>query len=57
MLTIFLLESLKKKDNSVDQDVDERIILKCILGKLGKSVWTGYIWSRKGTVGGVLSTW
>jgi hypothetical protein len=33
---------------------NERIILKWMLGKLGRTVWTGFIWRRIGTVGGLL---
>jgi hypothetical protein len=43
--------------HSEDLDVDGWIILKWILGKQGGKVWTGCIWLRVGTSGGLLSTW
>jgi hypothetical protein len=49
--TEFAWESLKKiyfKD-----EVNEWVILKCIWNKLNWSVWTGLIWLRIGTSGGV----
>jgi hypothetical protein len=39
----FLLESLKRIDQSEDVGVDGRIILKCILEEYGLRVWTGFI--------------
>jgi hypothetical protein len=48
------LESLKGKDHSEDLGIDERIILKWILGKYGLGVWTGFIWLRMGIGGGLL---
>jgi hypothetical protein len=32
--------------------VDRRIILECILGKLGGKLWTEFIWLRQGPVVG-----
>jgi len=34
-----------------------KIILEWILGKQGGTVWTGCIWLRMGTCGGILWTW
>jgi hypothetical protein len=39
MRTKFWLEILKGRDHSEDLDVDERIILKWILGKSGLGLW------------------
>jgi hypothetical protein len=33
-----------------------RILLKWMLGKYGKKMWTGFIWFRMGTIGGTLLT-
>jgi hypothetical protein len=41
------------RDHSEDLNVDGKIILKRIFGKLGVGVWTGLIWLRIET-GGVL---
>jgi hypothetical protein len=35
-------------------DVDGKIILEWILGKQNVIVWTGFIWIRIGTSGGIL---
>jgi hypothetical protein len=48
--------SYEGEDNSKNQDVDGRIILKLILEKQVRKAWTGYIWLRTGTSGGFLST-
>jgi hypothetical protein len=42
----FWSENLKGGHRSEDLGVDGRIILKCILGKWGGNVWTGFIWIR-----------
>jgi hypothetical protein len=47
-----IAESLR----NTDQGVDGRMILKCILGNYGWSVWFGLIWLRLGTNGGLLLT-
>jgi hypothetical protein len=39
----------------VDPSVDERIILKWIFGRLDGGAWTGSIWLRIGTGGGLLN--
>jgi hypothetical protein len=41
------------KRHSENLSVDERIILKCILGKYGWRVWIGLIWFRIGAGGGL----
>jgi hypothetical protein len=40
------------RDYSEDLSIDERIILKWILGKYGGKLWTGCVWFRIGTSGG-----
>jgi hypothetical protein len=51
MHTKFWLEG---GDHSEDLGIDERILLKCILGKQGLRVWIGLIWLRIGTSGRLL---
>jgi hypothetical protein len=50
----FWTGNLTGKEHSEDLGVDGRIILEWILGKEGGYVWTGYIWLRIGTSGGLL---
>jgi hypothetical protein len=52
--TKFRSENLKGKDHSEDLDIDGKIISEWILGKYGGMVWTGFIWLRIGTSGGIL---
>jgi hypothetical protein len=47
------LRNLKRKNHSEDMGVDG-IILKWILEKKRVMVWTGFIWLRIGTSGGLL---
>jgi hypothetical protein len=47
-----LMENLKGKDHPEDLDVDERIILKRILRKYIRRVWTELNFLRMGTVSG-----
>jgi len=42
------------KGHLEDVGVDGKIILERILGKYGGKVWTGCIWLRIGTSGGLL---
>jgi len=44
----FRSKNLKGRDHSV---------LEWSLGKLRGDVWTGWIWLRRGTSGGLLWTW
>jgi hypothetical protein len=37
-----------------DLGIDGRTILEWILGKEGDKLWTGFIWLRIGTSGGLL---
>jgi hypothetical protein len=46
----FGLKILRGRDHSEDLEVDVKIILELILGK----VWTGFIWLRTGSSGGLL---
>jgi hypothetical protein len=48
------MENLKGRDNSENLGEDGKIILKWILGKQGGKVWTGCIWLRTRTSGGLL---
>jgi hypothetical protein len=48
------LGSVKGRDHSEDLGIDGRIILKWIARKKSGSVWTGLIWLRIGTAGGLL---
>jgi hypothetical protein len=44
-------ENLTGRDHSEDLDIDGKIILEWILGKLGGKLWTGCIWLRIWTTG------
>jgi hypothetical protein len=44
----------REGDHLGDLDVDGRIILEWLLKKYGVSVWTGFIWPKKGSSGGLL---
>jgi hypothetical protein len=50
----FWSENLKGRDHSKDLDVDGKIILEYILRKKGGKAWSGFIWIRIGTIGGLL---
>jgi hypothetical protein len=54
MQTIIRLENLKRSDHLEYVRVDGKIILKWILGEWGGKVWTGCIWLRIRTIGGLL---
>jgi len=53
--TIFI-GKLKGKKRLEGVEVDERIILKSVLKKQDTRVWTGFIWLRKVSGGGLLWT-
>jgi hypothetical protein len=52
-----LVRKLKERDHSEERDVIGRIILEWILERYDGVVWTGLIWLRIGTSGGLLLTW
>jgi hypothetical protein len=54
MHTKFGSENLKRRDVLRDLGVDMRIIFKRILKKSGFWIWTGFIWTRTGSSGGLL---
>jgi hypothetical protein len=51
---IFHHESQKERDHWEDQDVGGWTILKWILERQDEIVWSGLIWLRIGTSGGLL---
>ena len=52
--TGFWRVNLKEIDYLKDPGVDVRVILRCIFGKWDEGAWTGFIWLRIGTGGGIL---
>jgi hypothetical protein len=48
------LENLKGRNQLEDLGVDGMIILEWILGTNDGKLWTGFIWLRIGTSGGLL---
>jgi hypothetical protein len=56
MCVIFWFENLKGRDYLENLGTDKRKILEWMLGKYGGKVWTGFIWLRIGTSGGLLQT-
>jgi hypothetical protein len=53
MHTIFWLENPKRRDHSGDLGVGGKIILELISGRYGRKLWTGFIWLRKVSSGGL----
>jgi hypothetical protein len=49
-----LLGKREGRDNWEDLGVDGKIILEWILRISGEEVWSGCIWLRRGTSGGIL---
>jgi len=52
--TGFWWEDLEERGHLEDQDIDGRIILRCIFRKCDVRVWIGSIWLRIGAGGGHL---
>jgi hypothetical protein len=52
--TGFSSENVKEGDCLEDQDVDGRMILELRLSKSDGRVWTGFIWRRIESSGGVV---
>jgi hypothetical protein len=48
------MENLKGSGHLEDLSLGGKIILELILGKRGRKVWTGFIWLKIGTSGGLL---
>ena len=53
--TVFWWRHLRERDHLGDPGVDGRIILRLIFRKWDVEAWTGPIWLRIGTGGGMLS--
>jgi hypothetical protein len=51
---IVFWESQKGRHHLEDLDIGGRIILRCILEKHDKVIWTGLIWLRTGICGELL---
>jgi hypothetical protein len=54
MSAVFWLRKLKGRGHLEDLGVDGKIILEWILGQYGGRVWTGLVYFRIGTSGGLL---
>ena len=46
--------NLGERDNTEDPGLDGRIIIRWIFRKWDEGTWTGLIWLRTGTGGGIL---
>jgi hypothetical protein len=47
---------MKGRDHLEELEVDGKILVEWILNNYGGRVWTGFIWLRLGTSGGVFRT-
>jgi hypothetical protein len=52
-----LVSNLNDRDSLEDQDINGRIILKCILKIYDGRPWTGLIELRKGAISGLFLGW
>jgi hypothetical protein len=52
--TRFCWRELKGRNHLEDLLIDERIILKWVIKKSDGRIWTGLIWLRRGSCGGLL---
>jgi len=52
--TRFCWRELKGRNHLEDLLIDERILLKWVLKKSDGGIWTGLIWLRRGSCGGLL---
>jgi hypothetical protein len=52
--TTFWPENMKGRNHKEDLDIDGMTVLKWILKKDDVRVWTGFIWLRVGTSGGLV---
>jgi hypothetical protein len=55
--TKFWFENLKVRDSLWRLGIDGRITLEWMLRKQGEKVWTGFVWLRLGSSGGLLWIW
>jgi hypothetical protein len=53
--TFFFSENLKGRDHSGDPDLDKKIMLGRILETWRRKMWTGFMWLKIGTSGGLLT--
>jgi hypothetical protein len=47
-------KTLREEATQEDLGRDRKTILEWILGKWSGKVWTGFVWLRMGTIGGLL---
>jgi hypothetical protein len=51
---LYTFERFCNKDHCKDLGIDERILLEWFLGNYGGKLWTGCLWLRIETSGGLL---
>jgi len=52
--TLYWCGNLRERNHLEDPGVDGRIILRWVVQEVGWGAWTGLIWLRRGTGGGLL---
>jgi hypothetical protein len=52
--TGFWWRNMKERGQLEDLGMEGRIIIKCLLGRWDEKAWTGFIWVRIETSGGLL---